>query len=186
MQVLCLNLGAGDAIKKSDILHNWVNLDMYPNEGVDIVHDLENGLSPIEDEVIDIIFASHVFEHIKNWTNLMKECYRVLKPKGVLYIRVPEARCRAAIADPTHCNLFVNETWMHFDHDSGIGFDTLGMRKLGFKVKWNEYLPHYRNMIDDGVPGNYFAELIVDLEKIGEPYPWESILEPKKDKQVAA
>jgi SAM-dependent methyltransferase len=186
MQVVCLNMGAGDAIHKSDASFKWINMDMYANEGVDIVQNLEEGLPTIENESIDLIVASHVFEHIKNWTYLMRECHRVLKPKGTLYIRVPEARCRAAIADPTHCNLFVNETWFHFDCDADIGFDTLGMRKIGFKLKWNEYLTHYRNEIDDGVPGNYFTELVVDLEKIGDDYPWEVILKPKKEEKVAA
>lgn len=182
---VCLNMGCGNNIRKSDGWVKWVNLDKYPNEGVDVVLNLEDGLPGIEDETFDAIYAGHVFEHVKNWTQLMAECYRVLKPKGVLNIRVPDARSRSAIADPTHCNLFVNETWAHFDKDAEIGFDTLGMRKMGFTVQWNESIVHYRNSLDDGVPGNYYTEIVVDLEKSGKEYPWEKYATKKQIDQVA-
>ena len=184
-RAVAVNLGCGNSIRKSDDWVKWINLDMFDNEGVDVVQNLEHGLPCFEDESIDAIFASHVFEHVKTWTQLMAECYRVLKPKGFLNIKVPDARCRAAIADPTHCNLFVNETWGHFDRDSEIGFDTLGMRKMGFKGKWNESITHYRNGLDDGLPGNYFTEIVVDLEKIGDDYPWEKLATKKDVDQVA-
>jgi predicted SAM-dependent methyltransferase len=173
-RTVCVNLGCGANIKESNSSTKWINLDMFNNEGVDVVQNLEDGLPCFEDDSVDLIFASHVLEHIKEWINLMKECCRVLKPKGILYLRVPEARCRAAIADPTHCNLFVNETWFHFDSTAKIGFDTLGVKEdLGFRIKWNETIGHYRNVIDDGVPGGYFTELVIDLEKIGDDYPWQ-------------
>lgn len=185
-RTVCVNLGCGANIKESDRDIKWINLDMFENEGVDVVQNLEEGLPCFEDETIDLIFASHVFEHIKTWTNLVKECHRVLKPKGILYLRVPEARCRAAIADPTHCNLFVNETWMHFDSKAEIGFDTLNLKKdIGFRLKWNETLSHYRNPIDDGMPGNYFTEIVVDLEKVGEDYPWQEFATKEIVDQVA-
>lgn len=184
-RAVCLNIGCGNSLKQTDSWCKWINVDRVANEGVDVVQDLEHGLPGFEDESVDAIFASHVFEHIKTWTNLMAECYRVLKPKGILNIRVPDARCRAAIADPTHCNMFVNETWLHFDKDSQIGFDTLGMRKIGFRVKWNESIVHFRNGIDDGIPGNYFTEIVVDLEKEGPDYPWEKLATKKDIDQVA-
>lgn len=173
-QSTCLNLGCGNAIRKTTESEKWINLDMFANEGVDVVADLENPL-PFEDESIDAILASHVLEHIRNWTGLMKECYRVLKPRGVMHIKVPEARCRAAYADPTHINFFVPETWLHFSQGTDIGFDTAsGLRT--WKLCWNEHVTHYRPGIDDGVPGNYFSELVVDLEKPGPEYDWEAVV----------
>lgn len=184
-RIVAVNLGAGASIKKSTDRIKWVNLDMFDNEGIDVIQNLEEGLPCFENESVDVIFASHVLEHVKAWTYLMRECHRVLKPKGLLYLRVPERSCRAAIADPTHCNLFVNETWMHFHQGLEIGFDTLGMRQMGFQVKWNETINHYRNGIDDGVPGAYFREIVVDLEKTGEAFPWESVATKKTIDQVA-
>jgi ubiquinone/menaquinone biosynthesis C-methylase UbiE len=184
-RAVCVNLGCGNNIRKSDAWVKWINLDRSAREGVDIVQDLEDGLPCFENESIDSIAASHVFEHVKNWTKLMAECYRVLKPKGILNIRVPDARCRAAIADPTHCNFFVNETFQHFDCDSDLGFDTLGMRQMGFKLKWNESIVHFRNTLDDGVPGNYYTEIVIDYEKQGPEYPWEKFATKKDIDQVA-
>lgn len=176
-RVVCVNLGCGSSLKNTDELHEWINLDKFDNPGVDVVQNLEEGLPCFEDESIDLLYASHVFEHIRNWTQLMKECHRVLKPRGCLSILVPERRCRAAVADPTHVNMFTAETWFHFSKDANIGFDTLGMRDIGLILKWVQELAHYRNNVDDGVPGNYFTELVVDYEKEGELYPWEEVIQ---------
>jgi O-methyltransferase len=174
--VLCVNLGCGNSQKPAAEDTVWLNLDKIPHEGVDIVADLEEGL-PFEDDSIDILYASHVLEHIKTFPSLIAECYRVLIPRGVLIIKVPFAFCRAAIADPTHVWQFVPETFFHFDRDSFIGYDTGGMKaKLNFAIVWNEVLAHYRPILDDGKPGGYFTEILVDMEKAGPLYEWEQKL----------
>lgn len=47
---------------------------------------------PWPDGSADVVYASHVFEHLDRATrhNFMKESYRVLKPGGVLRIVVPD------------------------------------------------------------------------------------------------
>jgi SAM-dependent methyltransferase len=183
--VLCVNLGCGDSIAKEiERDQKWINLDRQEGPGVDIVADLENGL-PFEDESADLLYASHVLEHIKNFPALMKECHRVLKPRGCLVIKVPFYKCRAAIADPTHCWQFAPETWLHFDLNSNIGFDTLGMRKLGFICKWNQIIEWHRSALDDGQPGAYFTENLVDFEKDGPLHEWEEILIKMQQEAVA-
>lgn len=90
---------------------------------------------------------------------------------------VPMAGCRAADADPTHYQKLVPETFLHFCVDGdGMGYDTLGMRHLGFWMKWNEVIRHRRNQLDNGVPGSYLTEIIVEFEKIGPMYGWEEHL----------
>ena len=42
-----------------------------------------------ENDVFDIIFCSHVLEHIKDDAKAMSELYRVLKPKGIAIILIP-------------------------------------------------------------------------------------------------
>jgi SAM-dependent methyltransferase len=173
---ICVNLGCGDSkacpIEKGE---TWINLDMSANNNADVVADLEDGL-PFKNESVDVLYASHVMEHIHKFPELMQECYRVLKPRGLLHIKVPDAGCRAAIADPTHYRYFVPETFYHFDEDSMIGFDTLGMRRMGFWLKWIEVIKWRRAGLDNGCPGTYFTEIIVDYEKKGEPHPWEKRL----------
>jgi len=169
----CLNLGCGNSIKPSDLEYNWYNLDMERHPGVDVVHNLEDRPLPFPDEFFDYIHASHVLEHVRSYPELMRELHRILKPRGCLHIKVPEARCRAAYADPTHIHSFVPETWLHWDKKSNLGYETMKTSEVGFSLEWNEVIQHHRPVIDDGVPGNYFTELLVDLEKAGEHYPWE-------------
>lgn len=175
VRVACLNLGCGNSIKESDEDHFWVNLDMWPNKGVDKVHNLEHLPLPFADNTFDCILASHVLEHVKVWRDLLVDIYRILKPRGCLHIKVPEGRCRAAIADPTHVNFFVPESWLHWDRNTDLGFETLKTSSVGFNLKWNEVIQHHRVGIDDAIPGNYFTELVVDYEKSGPTYPWEFV-----------
>ena len=176
-KVLCVNLGCGNYIAHShEPGQEWINLDRYAHSaGVQIVANLEEGL-PFKDESVDLLYASHVFEHIRKFPELMAECHRVLKPRGVLTLKVPMGGCRAAMADPTHYWQFAPETFYHFDKDSNIGFDTLGMRRMGFILKWNEVVRHRRNGLDGDKPGDFFTEIIVDYEKDGPPHQWEEKL----------
>lgn len=173
---ICINLGSGHSIAEpNDPKEIWFNLDLGNNPNVDLVANLEEGL-PFRDESVEVLYASHVFEHIRNFPELMQECYRVLKPRGILHIKVPCMTCRAAFADPTHYRYFAPETFYHFDEDSDIGYDTLGMRRMGFWLKWLEVVRHHAPDLDDGLPGSYFTEIIVDYEKHGPAYDWEERL----------
>jgi len=54
-------------------------------------HDVRRGL-PFPDRSVSYIYSSHTFEHF-NWNDsltIAKECFRVLKPGGVLRIVVPD------------------------------------------------------------------------------------------------
>ncbi len=64
------------------------------------VHDLARGI-PHPSESVDAIYSSHMLEHIvpASAELIIRECYRVLKPGGVLRIVVPdlEASVRAYV-----------------------------------------------------------------------------------------
>jgi predicted SAM-dependent methyltransferase len=84
---LCLNLGCGYRP-----LPGWVNLDMARGPAVDVVWDLSQGL-PFQSESCSAIFSEHVIEHLpkSQGENLLRECYRVLQPGGVLRMSTPDA-----------------------------------------------------------------------------------------------
>lgn len=56
-----------------------------------VVYDLSKGV-PYEDNTFEMVYSSHVLEHIdKQFSfDFMRECHRVLKPNGILRIVVPD------------------------------------------------------------------------------------------------
>lgn len=160
---ICLNLGCGNRIAQTNDKQRWLNVDQFPNDGVNLVANLEEGL-PFKNESIHYIDLRHVLEHIDNYMDLLMECYRVLIPGGVLHVTVPHADCRAAKADPTHKHHFVEESFYHFCDAEYLGFRTVQLPNL-FRFGWLETVEHYRPSIDDKKPGKYFTEILVDLDK---------------------
>lgn len=70
---------------------------------------------PFPDNSIESIITHHFFEHLRDgFIPLMDECYRVLKPGGVLRIIVPLFPSNAAVADPDHKRYFMEGSWEMF------------------------------------------------------------------------
>jgi predicted SAM-dependent methyltransferase len=84
--VNCLNLGCGQRLHPS-----WINLDFVSTGTGVIVHDLKKGI-PFPEESFDVVYHSHVLEHFsKEESNpFIRECYRVLRPQGILRVVVPD------------------------------------------------------------------------------------------------
>ena len=70
---------------------------------------------PFNDNYFDIITLFDVIEHVKSPFNVLKECYRVLKPNGLICITTPNLNAVARLwkgddwygfSDPTHIYLF--------------------------------------------------------------------------------
>lgn len=79
-----VNLGCGQFPKP-----DFVNIDCQAGAGVDIVHDLNRLPWPVESQSIDLITADHLIEHLDDVMAVMAECYRILKPQGILEMKVP-------------------------------------------------------------------------------------------------
>lgn len=81
-----LNLGCGSKFHK-----DWVNVDMKSSSTDVIAANLLNGI-PFPDESFDVVYHSQVLEHIpkEKAYNFIKECYRVLKPEGIIRVVVPD------------------------------------------------------------------------------------------------
>ncbi len=78
-----LHLGCGD-----NYIAGWVNIDIAGK--VDLLADLRNPL-PFMGQSISFIFSEHFIEHLTydEGLNFLAECYRVLKPEGVVRISTP-------------------------------------------------------------------------------------------------
>jgi predicted SAM-dependent methyltransferase len=58
---------------------------------VDVICDVvAEGLAPFEEGSLDFVIASHLLEHVPNPLGFIKECHRVLRYGGVLYLGVPD------------------------------------------------------------------------------------------------
>src|SRR5207302_4472504 len=66
-----VNLGCGRIVRSG-----FVNVDRYPHEGVDVVHDLDQVPWPFADESVDYIWASHVLEHVASLERTIREVHR--------------------------------------------------------------------------------------------------------------
>lgn len=70
---------------------------------------------PFASGSIESIITHHALEHIgPGFIPLMDECYRVLKPDGVLRAIVPLFPSTTAVEDPDHCRYFMDRTFDAF------------------------------------------------------------------------
>lgn len=91
-----LNVGSlsKQLIKSGVKIHN-LDISHYPN--VDIVADAH--LIPLRDNVLDGIIVKNVFEHIREPAVVRDELFRVLKPGGKVYAKVPFMQPFHAVPD---------------------------------------------------------------------------------------
>jgi predicted SAM-dependent methyltransferase len=82
-----LHLGSGD-----HVIEGWANIDAFGLPGV-VAWDLTKTL-PIKDGQVDFIFSEHFIEHVSldQGTKLIRDCFRVLRPGGVLRVSTPDLR----------------------------------------------------------------------------------------------
>lgn len=102
MEKKVLNLGCGKVRIPGSIGVDRVKIEGY----VDIVHDLDILPYPFEDNSIDEIHLYHVLEHLHSPIRKLEELHRILKPGGVLHIRVPHFSSMGAFTDVTHVRPF--------------------------------------------------------------------------------
>ena len=80
-----LNIGCGSTFHQA-----WVNIDIVSSSKEVRAYDIRKSL-PYPDSEFDACYSSHVLEHLKQKEayKLITECHRILKPKGIIRIVVP-------------------------------------------------------------------------------------------------
>lgn len=81
-----VNVGCG-----FDTSKEFINVDVLPLPHIHYVHNISD-LSMFPDNTADMVYASHVFEHIprKNLISTLNEWKRILKKDGMLRLSVPD------------------------------------------------------------------------------------------------
>jgi predicted SAM-dependent methyltransferase len=129
-----IELGAG-AVKGQN---GWLTLDL--SDVCDIYWDLSQPL-PFPDGSVSRLYSSHVLEHFsyKDLVRLLSDCYRVLKPGGILDACVPDASIYVrAYVNPEgfDCNFLIYKPAVFSD----------------LKIDWLNYIAymdgHHRYMFD--------------------------------------
>ncbi len=71
-------------------------------DGVDVVGQIPEVLSSLEDRSYDIVFSNHFLEHVDDLARVLAECARLLKPGGRFIAVVPHFSNPYFYSDPTH------------------------------------------------------------------------------------
>ena len=94
---------------------DWDAMDMIKRPHVSILHDCREIPFPINDEEYDLIYLSHILEHIP-WfqtVDFLIELKRILKPDGTIEVWVPDLKKLVqAYLDPS---LVKNDGWYKFN-----------------------------------------------------------------------
>ena len=71
--------------------YGWVNSDIQPGPGVDVVADILAGL-PLPDNAFDCVVSIHALPEIpfRGQSKALSELHRVLRPGGVLRLGLPD------------------------------------------------------------------------------------------------
>ena len=113
-----LNLGAGNQIIEGAVNHDQVK----HRPEIEVVHDLNVLPWPWEDESFDLVVAKAVLEHLRiTLFESMDECWRLLRPGGTVYLKLPYWNHDNSFADPSHYWKFALDTLRIFDPSTAYG-----------------------------------------------------------------
>lgn len=125
-----LNLGCGKTRIPNSIGVDRIKIDRY----VDVVWDLNKTPYPFKKNNFEKIYIYHVLEHLNDPLVVFKEVYRLLRPAGSVYLKVPHFSSMGAFTDLTHIRPF---GYLSFDcleksnyqnYYSDIGFKIIARR----------------------------------------------------------
>jgi predicted SAM-dependent methyltransferase len=107
-----LNVGCGNRYHPQ-----WTNIDHIAVSEAVIAHDITSGL-PFADNSFDVVYHSHVLEHLQPEAaqSLLKECYRVLKPNGIVRVLVPDLEFSATLYLQALRTVTENPSPIHREH----------------------------------------------------------------------
>ena len=134
-----LNLGCG----KRNFGKDWVHID---GSNYDHIHSHDIVNLPFEENTIDIIYASHVFEYFdrEEADDVLKKWKKCLKPNGILRLAVPNFNMYARLYTDGKITLDqcvgpLYGKWKMTDTDTIYHKTTYDFESLKRKLEENEF-----------------------------------------------
>ncbi len=106
---IVIELGCGPNKKEGRI-----GIDQLDLPGVDIVADINEGLSFLPDQSVDEIHSKSLLEHVNDLGLVVREIVRVLKPGGKKFLFVPHFSNPYYYSDYTHTRFMGLYTFYYF------------------------------------------------------------------------
>lgn len=137
---IIINLGCGKTRIPNSIGVDKVKIENF----VDIIHDLNKIPYPFKNNYADEIHCYHVLEHLDKPLGKIEEMHRILKNKGMLYLKVPHFSSMGAFTDITHVRPFGYESFDCLEKNNYQHFYTKANFKiLTKKIKYLGLYPNY-------------------------------------------
>ncbi|MBI2995142.1 MAG: sulfotransferase [Candidatus Melainabacteria bacterium] len=124
-----LQVGSG-----SNILPGWLNTDSNPCSNNIVFLDSTKKF-PFKNNTFDYIFSEHHIEHLSYFEGLhmLKECYRILKPKGKIRIATPDLKVFIDLYNPQKSNIqkrYINFISNNYNSSIGIQKDIIVINSI--------------------------------------------------------
>jgi SAM-dependent methyltransferase len=129
-----LHIGPGPQWRKPT--PRWLTVDVDPLRADIVVNFNAFDGFPLGEATVDAIYASHVFEHISIYRcpRVLADCYRVLVPKGVIRIVVPD------VAKSIEQYVAGNDRFPLFERRRSRAADTYGETYTLFECMKEDFL----------------------------------------------
>lgn len=150
--------------KKENLDYFPVDIDpeIYISRGISIRHKVNMENIPFGDNEFDIIYSSHVLEHVPNDRLAMSELYRVLKEDGICFIMVPLSGNPKTLENEAYNTPELRlKYYGQDDHLRFYGDDFKDrLESVGFNVETIEVTKEYTSPIFKKVLGLFDGEIL--------------------------
>ena len=120
--------------KPKEKVKKWIFADIEEGHKPDIILDVSN-MTSIEDESVDAINATELFEHVESPEKGLRECYRILKKNGTMILSAP-------FLYPIHSDPYDFQRWAE-DKWKQV------LQEIGFSIEKFEIMGRYFTVLAD-------------------------------------